>query len=239
VTRGVRARLCAAAAIAWACAGAPESERQSLAVVVAPVNFNQSLPAAIEPGIPLVYEEIVAFLGAKGARVVAAPPLAEFHDTWLSSAGHVKSLYDEKGEFDPARFDSAVAALVKAYVDRVGGFDAFVLSYIDVTQVRIKSRNVSWDGVVRRIDLRTQQLSRDHWIEGIGVPCTSLRVLTYGPDGARRFEARRGLEVVYAFETSNTADRFQPMMRKDLFQDRTVVTQAVEATLRRLFQERP
>ena len=225
-----------ASALAWACTAPPAGPPPS--VLVAPANFNQSLPAPLEPGIPIVQEEVRAYLEVRGARIVA-PPLAEFHDTWLVSAGPVRTLYDEAGQFDAAHFDQAVASLVQAYVARVGSFDLLVLPYIDVKQVVVKDRNVSWDGVVRRVTVRFRDSAPSNlWLYGRQVPCTSLHVMVYGGDGARRFESWRGLEVVHDFSVYAAKGRVEYRMRDDLFQDHELLRDAIEVALRRLFQGR-
>lgn len=239
--------VAAMGSIAWACAHPPSEARGPKTLIVAPLNFNQTLPEALAPGIPVLQAEIESFLEARGARVVA-PPLAEFHDSWLASARDLGSLYDQAGSFDPDRFDQAAASLARAYAARIGTFDALILPYLDVTHVTIRGGNASWDGVRRRVRIRYRENAGDNAgsmlsLGGIDTPCTSLRVLAYVPSGARLFEQRRGLEVLhhYRVDLSSAADTnlgaMQVLPRDDLFRDQRLLNDAVRIAFEPLFDD--
>lgn len=217
-----------------ACVHGPPSPRAAQTFVVAPLNFNQQLPEILAPGVPILHDQIRALLEARGARVIT-PAFAEFHDAWLTSAKEVSTLYDAKGNLDPARFDSAVAALARSYGAQLESFDAMLLAYLEARAVVIRGGYAQWDGVLRRVRVQFQDHKDSHLpLRGIEAPCTSLRVLAYTPEGARLFDRRAGLEVVYDFEVS---PGLQVIPRGDLFRDDRTLREGVQQALAPLLRD--
>ena len=116
-----------------ACATKPADEPlpRISAVLLAPVSFNQNLPAPLAPGSPIIQEIVAGVLWEWDIRV-SSPPADEFQSTWKNEGQSVGSLYGADGKLDPARFDAAVTALIAAYRARGVQFDALVIPYLAV-----------------------------------------------------------------------------------------------------------
>ena len=239
--RDVRERellaLAALALVSVACANAPEKPPlpRVSSVLLAPVSFNQNLPAPLEPGLDVVRDELAVQLEARGVTV-ETPSLAEFHDLWLSSGREVGTLYDANGRLDRGRFDAAVRAFVGSWREHGKPFDVLLLGYFHVQGVTIYAGTASWDGVERRVRVDKQDAPMDlkHlWPNRMETPCVSLRLIAYAADGTRLFEQRGGLEVVNEFRVKDLDVRH----RTDLFEDRAAVQEGVAIALRPLFPD--
>jgi hypothetical protein len=208
------------------------------AVLLAPVSFNQNLPAPLEPGADVVRDELAAQLEARGLSV-ATPSLADFHDAWLAAAKDIGTLYDEKGRLDQARFDAAVSAFLQSWRAKGEPFDVLLLGYFHVQGVKIYAGSASWDGVERRVRVDREgasTIARDVarlWPNRTPTACVSLRLVAYSADGRRLFEQRGGLEIVDEYRLKDLDVRH----RTDLFTDRAVVQEGVAIALEPLFPE--
>jgi len=209
---------------ALACAVTPEEPAPAIAemphtVLLAPLSFNQRIPERLEPGVEMLTREILAQLEQQQIRV-SAPAFQEFHDAWLLGGRDVDSLFDEKGEFVPARFDEVARNLVAAWRERGEDFDVLLMPYLGFRAGTVVGQSVQWDGVARRLPLEFEHGDVQHLDarRRFQAPCTSLRVLAFGRDGARLFERYGGLEVSARVRIESGRWRWEP--RDDLFQNR-------------------
>ena len=234
---GVRSSLAALALVCVACATAPEKPAlpRLSSVLLAPMSFNQNLPAPLEPGLDVVRDEVAMQLEARGVTV-ETPSLAAFHDVWLRAGREIGTLYDANGRLDKSRFYAAVRAFVKAWRDQGKPFDVLLLGYFHVQGVTILAGSASWDGVKRRVrvDKQDAPMELKHlWPNRLETPCVSVRIIAYAADGTRLFEQRGGLEVVNEFRVKDMDVHY----RTDLFEDRAVVQEGVSIALRPLFPD--
>lgn len=204
-------------------------------VLLAPMSFNQNLPAPLETGVDVIREELAVQLEARGLSV-ATPSLAEFHDAWLAAAKEIGTLYDEKGRLDQARFDAAVSAFLASWRAKGEPFDVLLLSYFHVQGVKIYAGSASWDGVERRVRIDKEGATAEQrrwWPNRTPTACVSLRLVGYAADGRRLFEQRGGLEVVDEYRVED----FDVRHRTDLFADRALVQEGVAIALDSLFPD--
>jgi hypothetical protein len=202
-------------------------------VLLAPVSFNQNLPAPLEPGVPIVHEVVSGVLWEQDIRVIS-PPTDEFHGIWKSEGQTVGSLYGPDGKLDPARFDAVVSALAAAYRARGAQFDALLISYIAVRPGVVTGQSVEWDGVVHRLPLEYKHRDRGHLQarRGLTVRCTSIQVLAYDSQGNRLFDRSGGLEVAQRMQIVD--DNWRWTERGDLFRNRKDLEQGVRVALQQM-----
>jgi hypothetical protein len=220
--------------MACAASRGPASLEGPQTALIAPVGFDQQLEEPLRPGIAVVQEVMSTRLEQRGLSV-RAPARDDFLAVWRTATQDIGALYDAKGVIDPGLQDTAARALAKAYRERGDRFGVLLLSYLTVASFPINSGSVSWDGVERRVrvDRRGGNHELKTWPNHRVVPCVSLRVLAYSADGDRLFETRGGLEIASEFRLRDL--REDP--RKDLFEDRSAVSEGVEIALRPLFSE--
>lgn len=196
---------------------APKGPQHPERVILAPVSFNQNVPELLEPGVPVLAEEIEWYLRQRGCDV-ATPSLAAFDDLWKQSGSEIGTLYDEEGKLQQDRFDAAVGALVAALRRRGESFDALVLPYLHLRQGRFRGKSVTWDGVRRKLQIEYAH----HDVVQVGfdrgtTPVTSVRILVYDADGSKQLDSYGGLELTLEMKISG--DFYHLFQRTDLFED--------------------
>lgn len=222
-----------------ACASKPADEPplpRISAVLLAPVSFNQNLPAPLEKGAPIVQEIVAGVLWEWDIRV-SAPPADEFQGTWKNEGQSVGSLYGADGKLDPARFDAAVNALIAAYRARGVQFDALVIPYLAVRSGAITGQSVGWDGTSRQLPLERSNRDVTHMVarRGLHARCTSVLVLVYDAQGKRLFERYGGLEVAQRMQMAEGHWRWTD--RGDLFRNRKDLEEGVRFALQPLIED--
>lgn len=202
-------------------------------VLLAPPNFNRSLPRIFEAGPAVLRDEMRAVLETRGVHVIAPDPI-EILEVWESATSDVGTLLDAEGAFDPELLDTAARALLEAYRSRGQRFDALLLAYLEMRTVTINGSSVSWDGVKRRVRVDRSKAGKAlwKWPNHEQAACLSLRVLAYAAEG-RLFEQHGGLEVVHEYRSRDLAE----IVRSDLFLDRAALREGVEIALAPLFPE--
>lgn len=206
------------------------------AVLLAPVSFNQHLPAPLEKGAPIIHEIVAGVLWEWDIRV-SSPPADEFQGTWKNEGQSVGSLYRADGKLDPARFDAAVKALIAAYRARGVQFDALVIPYLAVRSGAITGQSVGWDGTSRQLPLERSNRDVTHMVarRGLQARCTSVLVLVYDAQGERLFERYGGLEVAQRMQMAEGQWRWTD--RGDLFRNRKDIEEGVRFALQPLIED--
>lgn len=205
-------------------------------VLLAPMSFNQNLPAPLQPGAPVVHELVSGVLWEQDIRV-SSPPVDEFQGTWKSEGQAVGSLYGPDGKLDPARYDAAVRALIAAYRARGAQFDALVIPYLALRPGVVTGQSVGWDGASRKLPLERSNRDVTHMEarRGLQVRCTSVLVLVYDTQGNRLFERYGGLEVAQRMQAAEGHWRWTD--RGDLFRNREDLEDGVRFALEPLLED--
>jgi len=212
---------------------APDEPQRPKLVVLAPVSFNQDVPKLLEPGVPIMREEIARYLEQWGCDLVV-PDAEDFQDLWIASTRQVGSLYDEAGEFVPERRDEAVRRLIERLEARHPSLDALVLPYLAVREASISGKNARWDGARRRIqiDLKHDDVLDLSINRGRG-EATSLHVLVYGRNGEKVLEHYGGLEPMVRIE--DKGEIWVYGLQSNLFEDREVLRDGIGIAFRPYF----
>ena len=236
--RGVRAFRAALALGTLACASAPETPPlpKISSVLLAPMSFNQQLPAPLDAGGSIVHEVLSGILWKQDIRVIA-PPVPEFQSTWRDEAkGAVGSLYGEDGKLDRTRYDAAVRALATAYRARGAQFDAIVIPYLAARRGSVTGQSVSWDGTSHRLPVErpNRDVTQMEVRRGLEVGCTSVLVLVYDAQGSLLFERYGGLEVAQRMQAAE--GRWRWTERGDLFRNRNDLEEGVRIALQPLLE---
>jgi hypothetical protein len=231
--------VCVVSALAFlACASAPKAAPlpRVLSVLLAPMSFNQNLPAPLDAGSSIVLEVLSGTLWKQDIQVVA-PPTQEFQEVWTSQAKTtVGTLYGADGKLDRTRYDAAVRALASTYHSRGVSFDAIVIPYLAARRGSVTGQSVSWDGTSHRLPVErpNRDVTQIEVRRGLEVGCTSVLVLVYDAQGTLLFERYGGLEVAQRMQAAE--GRWRWTERGDLFRNRNDLEEGVRIALQPLLE---
>jgi hypothetical protein len=174
-------------------------------VVLAPLNLGIEPPADLDDAVPIVENALVRALQARGARVAMIWP-PDAHALWDAAAASVAR------SDDPARDLRAVAQVFSNTLGESTRFDLLLFPSLALREARVTGRQARWDGVRRRIPVRTRAGAEDthaapdapvfeggvalqpEW--GGRIAGLSLHLLAYRP-GYEPIERWAGLDVVH------------------------------------------
>jgi len=161
-------------------------------VVLAPLNLAVALPADLEESVVEPVEgEMIHYLQSRGARVaVIWKPDASW--LWRESAGTAASDGSDGDDFD------AVVRSFARTLSEHAAYRALVIPSLVYRHARVSGRHAHWDGVRRRIPVRSSDHRGDHTTNWDGrITALSLHALVYTPDGERIFQGWGGLDLVH------------------------------------------
>ena len=178
-------------------------------VVVAPMNLPIQLAADLEDAVDPVTQELILYLQANDGRVsVIFGP-----DAWSLWRDSSEAL--QKGRDEPPDV-AVVASVFTRAVAKEADFDLLVLPSLVYRDARVTGRFAQWDGVRRRIRIRSgASLARPESIPDPVVSSDlskagsmapeyrglitglSLHALVFTPDGRGVFQGFGGLDLVH------------------------------------------
>jgi hypothetical protein len=165
----------------------------ALRVVVAPLNLALRLAPDLEDAVEPVEVEIIRYFQSHGARVaVIWPP-----DAW--SLWRESMLAIQRSERPALDLETAAGVFVRV-LDEHADFDLLVMPSLVFREARVTGGYARWDGVRRKISLRTEtvegpSVDAAEWkarISGV-----SLHVLALTPDGGCEFRGWGGLDLAH------------------------------------------
>jgi hypothetical protein len=225
--------------VALACASAGEPRALAVRpgrIVVAPLNLALRTPAELRASAPLVWPEILRYLGEQDRPVSVVAP-GDAIRLWQAA---VRDLERSGETREPRAAASRFARSLAEHVD----FDVLVMPAVVVRPARIAGYQAAWDGVRRDLPARTPlPLAIDDPISGIAVSgyrgriaAASLYVTLLGPDGASLYEGLAGLDVVQEIALvarPHDAPEWSLAPRRDLFADASGLRDGVERAFER------
>lgn len=210
--------------------GAPGVER----VLLVPTNLVIALRPELEAGVEPVQAEIAGYLERQG-RAVERLSLVDARRLWEAS---VAELAQGETRLD---FPKAAERFTRKLGDR-RDFQALVIPSLLLQKVVVRHRGAEWDGVERRVRVvnvprRSAGRSSDLLVDGLAagslnaaLAVSSLHLMIFTREGRRVFEGRGGLEFLEEIDLEKATEtfHFEIKPRRDLFQDRALVREAVE-----------
>jgi hypothetical protein len=175
-------------------------------VVVAPLNLPVAPPEEISDAVPVVERALIDQLRKRGARVAVIYP-KDAEALWAAAAAAVRPSGDSAADL------RAAAGKFAGALETTEHFDLLLLPSLALREARVSGRTASWDGVRRRIPVRTSGSAEDaHTAPDVPVFDTSgmvassqwggriaglsLHLLAFRP-GFRPIERWAGLDVVH------------------------------------------
>lgn len=198
---------------------------QPTSFLVAPLDLGRSVPEPLAQGLPVLFEEILAYLRARGHPVVALDD-REFAALWSASSLRVGGLSVGTAELLRERFGLAVRELLSQLERRgLGSFDALLIPNLAFRNVEFEGTGAEWDGVYRRLPLRNRP--RRFMVDHVAGATTalSLRLRVYSRDGEKRFESYGGLALAYQVDLEAGGSR--PELRADALLDQRQLREGI------------
>lgn len=170
-------------------------------VVVAPSNLALRLAPELEDVVEPVERELIRYLQARGNRVaVIWPPDA--WSLWRDAMAAVQN-----SELLDANLETAATVFLRELTEHAD-FDFFVMPALVYREARVAGRHASWDGVRRRVSVRTRTAATGgNYLDGSNLVGSrggrgrivglSLHVLVFTPDGELVHQAWGGIDVVH------------------------------------------
>jgi hypothetical protein len=121
-------------------------------VVLAPMNLPIALPHDLDEAVPIVQREMIRQLQARGLRVavIYEPDALAL---WAAAMGSIERTKDASRDLQ-----AAVRAFAEALrVD--SDYQLLVLPSLALREARVSGRMAQWDGVRRRLDVRSRTAS--------------------------------------------------------------------------------
>jgi hypothetical protein len=118
-------------------------------VLVAPLNLPVAVAPDFEDALPLVEHTLLQELQARGARVGVIYP-ADAQQLWQAAVSGTKHTGDD------ARDLRASARTFSDALTATEEFDLLILPSLVLREARVSGRTASWDGVKRRIEVRSR-----------------------------------------------------------------------------------
>jgi hypothetical protein len=211
-------------------------------VVVAPLNLPVAAPEEVSDAVPVVERELIEQLRRRGARV-AVIYARDAEALWAAAAAAVPPSGDSAADLRTAagKFAGALATAEP--------YDLLLLPSLALREARVSGRIASWDGVKRRIPVRTTGVAEDthtapdapvfdtaegmvassQW--GGRIAGLSLHLLAYRP-GRKPMERWAGLDVVHETvqvrdTTTGAQSDVELRPRPRLFADTAVLDESI------------
>lgn len=219
--------------------------RQGPRVVLAPLNLPVPVPAEVEDAVPIVERALIDAFQARGARVGVIHP-SDAYQLWRAAASAIPPSGDPAADLRNAARKFAEA------METTERYDVLILPSLVLREARVSGRNATWDGVTRRIPVRTSASAEETHTapdapvfdtsEGLAaspqwggkIAGLSLHMLSFRP-GFKPRERFAGLDIVH--ETVQVRDpagagaKTELRPRADLFTDREELHEAIEAAV--------
>jgi hypothetical protein len=168
------------------------------------MNLAVGLPLDLEEGAEPVHAEIVRQLLARGLRVAVIWP-ADAELLWRAARKAVQGAPGVASELATA------AATFTRALQKEADFDLLVMPSLAVREARLTGQTVRWDGVARRLSVRTDSPAGSRSYPGTGapleslvmkpgtakVPGLSLHVFVLTPEGRVAYQGWGGLDLVH------------------------------------------
>ena len=171
------------------------------------MNLTVALPPELEDAVPIVESALIAELLKRGVRVATVWP-PDARALWAVSVARVP----HTGK--PSRDLRAASGVFTELLRESAQFDLLLFPSLVLREARVSGRNAQWDGVRRRIEVRTPEpdgtarsAPDTPLFESTGVAGSpewtgkisglSLHLLAYRTDRAKPLERWAGLDLVH------------------------------------------
>lgn len=176
-------------------------------VLLAPLNLPVALPPDFEDAVAIVEHALIQELQARGARVGVLFP-ADAERLWQAAVSGTK-------QTGTAALDlRAAARTFAAALEATEPYDLLILPSLVLREARVSGRTASWDGVRRRIEVRSRAdgdaplAAPDAPVfDGAGVVAApawtgkisglSLHLMSFRPGQRKPSERSGGLDIAY------------------------------------------
>ena len=214
-------------------------------VVLAPLNLPVAVPAEVEDAVPVIERALIDAFQARGARVAVIHP-RDAYQLWRAAASSIPQSGDAAADLRNAARKFAGA------METTEHYDVLILPSLVLREARVSGRNASWDGVTRRIPVRTSASAEDSHTapdapvfdtaEGLAaspqwggkIAGLSLHMLIFRPEYKSR-ERFAGLDIVHETvqvrDPTGAGSSVELRPRADLFGDREELHDAIEAAV--------
>jgi hypothetical protein len=212
-------------------------------IVLAPMNLSVVLAQDLEDAVPIVENALILELQRRGARVAVIygpDALALWQKSMLAVAPAHARAEDLR----------AVAEYFAAALARTEVFDALIMPSLALREARVSGRSARWDGVQRRLGVRTTDATAPPADEpvfggGEGVVASgewkgrfsglSLHLLSLMPGRRQPQERWGGLDLVHdavsASGRGNRPSESEKRLRRELLADPENVEEGIDLAL--------
>jgi len=189
-------------------------------VVLLPMNFDYAPSPQLAAGVEVVSERLRSFLRAQGYEVVE-PLMSSTLAVWKKCTEEFGGLSGDSGKsLDEESYEKARSELARRAIESLSA-DGLVASTVLVRKGRYYGEDLSWDGVSRPVPIDADRSTRAFFALRGSSSGTSLRTSVFDRTGRLIFERFVGLEPIHGYQI--VGDRFEPVVRTDLFQDEEII----------------